>query len=159
MNNPADQGDVIGVGGINVEDRIAKFSSRGMTTWELPGGYGRIKPDIVTYASQIYGPALYGGCRILSGTSVAAPIVTGVVALLLSSIPESQRRNIGMIKQILIDGAGKLETEASMFEQGAGKLDLPASFYYLQNYQPKIRYDFHGAEKEGDMGRGNGPNF
>lgn len=31
--------DVIGVGGINFEDQIAKFSSRGMTTWELPHGY------------------------------------------------------------------------------------------------------------------------
>ncbi len=27
--------DVIGVGGINFEDSIAKFSSRGMTTWVI----------------------------------------------------------------------------------------------------------------------------
>ena len=33
MNNPADQMDVIGVGGINFENQIARFSSRGMTTW------------------------------------------------------------------------------------------------------------------------------
>ena len=39
LNNPGDQMDVIGVGGINFEDQIAKFSSRGMTTWELPQGY------------------------------------------------------------------------------------------------------------------------
>jgi len=39
LNNPADQMDVIGVGGINFEDQIAKFSSRGMTTWELPQGF------------------------------------------------------------------------------------------------------------------------
>lgn len=38
LNNPGDQMDVIGVGGINFEDQIAKFSSRGMTTWELPQG-------------------------------------------------------------------------------------------------------------------------
>lgn len=31
--------DVIGVGGISFDDHIAKFSSRGMTTWELPQGY------------------------------------------------------------------------------------------------------------------------
>lgn len=39
LNNPGDQMDVIGVGGINFEDQIARFSSRGMTTWELPHGY------------------------------------------------------------------------------------------------------------------------
>uniref|UniRef100_A0A914YNM7 Peptidase S8/S53 domain-containing protein n=1 Tax=Panagrolaimus superbus TaxID=310955 RepID=A0A914YNM7_9BILA len=110
-----------------------------MTTWELPEGYGRIKPDIVTYGSQIFGPSLYGGCRSLSGTSVAAPVITGAIAILLSSIPERERRrNPAMIKQILLEGAKKLETNASMFEQGAGKLDLSASFYYLQKYTPKI---------------------
>lgn len=75
--------DVIGVGGINFEDQIARFSSRGMTTWvlyllmikvidnniltmsvnyigfqELPGGYGRVKPDIVTYGSGVRGSSL-----------------------------------------------------------------------------------------------------
>ena len=32
LNNPADQMDVIGVGGINFDDQIAKFSSRGSYT-------------------------------------------------------------------------------------------------------------------------------
>ena len=35
LNNPADMMDVIGVGGINFEDEIARFSSRGMTTWVI----------------------------------------------------------------------------------------------------------------------------
>lgn len=82
LNNPADQMDVIGVGGINFEDQIAKFSSRGMTTWELPQGYGRVKPDIVTYGAAVRGSAIMGGCRTLSGTSVASPVVAGAVALL-----------------------------------------------------------------------------
>lgn len=43
LNNPADQNDVIGVGGIDYSDKIATFSSRGMSTWELPRGYGRAK--------------------------------------------------------------------------------------------------------------------
>lgn len=43
LNNPADQNDVIGVGGIDYNDKIASFSSRGMSTWELPRGYGRAK--------------------------------------------------------------------------------------------------------------------
>lgn len=39
LNNPADQSDIIGVGGIDYSDHIASFSSRGMSTWEIPHGY------------------------------------------------------------------------------------------------------------------------
>lgn len=41
LNNPADQLDVLGVGGIDYADRIASFSSRGMSIWELPTGVRR----------------------------------------------------------------------------------------------------------------------
>ena len=87
---------------------------------ELPGGYGRVKPDVVTYGSGVRGSSLKyvqqqqkmreresnkhtmhvliimlftysiyllstfrGGCRSLSGTSVASPVVAGAVSLLL----------------------------------------------------------------------------
>ena len=120
--------DVIGVGGIDNNDMIARFSSRGMTTWELPDGYGRVKPDIVTYGSTVLGSSLSGGCRTLSGTSVASPVAAGAVALLLSSVRGSHRRaliNPASIKQILMDSAQKLPpSTANIFEQGSGKLDL-----------------------------------
>ncbi len=77
LNNPADQNDVIGVGGINFENHLASFSSRGMSTWELPGGYGRAKPDVVAYGQGVLGSRIKGGCRPLSGTSVASPVVAG----------------------------------------------------------------------------------
>ena len=48
LNNPADQNDVLGVGGIDYQDNIATFSSRGMSTWELPRGYGRSKVSHLT---------------------------------------------------------------------------------------------------------------
>ncbi|XP_060826066.1 membrane-bound transcription factor site-1 protease [Bombus pascuorum] len=140
LNNPADQMDVIGVGGINWEDQIARFSSRGMTTWELPSGYGRVKPDLVTYGSGVRGSALQAGCRTLSGTSVASPVVAGAVALLASGFVQAdgsvkQRITPASMKQALLTSARRL-SGVGMFEQGAGKLDLLRAFHFLRSYTP-----------------------
>lgn len=87
----ADQNDVIGIGGIDYTDSIAPFSSRGMSTWEVPLGYGRSKPDVMAYGRDVQGSRIAGGCRPLSGTSVASPVVAGAVCLLSSVVPEDKR--------------------------------------------------------------------
>lgn len=138
LNNPGDQMDVIGVGGMNFEEKIAKFSSRGMTTWELPLGYGRLKPDIVTYGAQVKGSNLKGGCRSLSGTSVASPVVAGAVTLIISGVLKKMDFiNPSSVKQALIEGASRLN-DNNMFEQGHGKLNILKSIKILSEYQPKV---------------------
>eukprot|EP00249_Psilotum_nudum_P017734 c26465_g1_i3 orf=1577-4720(+) len=139
LNNPADQSDVIGVGGIDYNDHIASFSSRGMSTWEIPHGYGRLKPDIVAYGRDIIGSKISTGCKSLSGTSVASPVVAGAVCLLASVIPERNRWDVinpASMKQALVEGAARLNGP-NMFEQGAGRLDLLESFEILVNYKPR----------------------
>ena len=139
MNNPADQNDVIGVGGITYGDLMAGFSSRGMTTWELPLGYGRAKPDVVTYGSSVRGSAIPGGCRTLSGTSVSSPVAAGALCLLASTIPEEKRRDVlnpAAMKQILIEGADMI-LGANMFEQGQGAMNIGRSYEVLKAYEPR----------------------
>jgi membrane-bound transcription factor site-1 protease len=141
-NNPADQPDVIGVGGINSEDQIARFSSRGMTTWELPFGYGRVKPDIVTYSTHIRGPKIKKDCRTLSGTSVASPIIVGAIALLMSASKENgqiNHINPASIKQILMYSSDRIQG-ANIFEQGFGKLNLIEAYKALNNYKPQVSF-------------------
>ncbi|GAA0146676.1 serine protease [Lithospermum erythrorhizon] len=139
LNNPADQSDVIGVGGIDYNDHIASFSSRGMSTWEIPHGYGRVKPDIVAYGKDIMGSKISTGCKSLSGTSVASPVVAGIVCLLVSVIPEGKRKailNPASMKQALVEGAAKL-SGPNMYEQGAGRVNLLESYELLKSYKPK----------------------
>uniref|UniRef100_A0AAX7VWY6 Membrane-bound transcription factor site-1 protease n=1 Tax=Astatotilapia calliptera TaxID=8154 RepID=A0AAX7VWY6_ASTCA len=121
LNNPADQMDVIGVGGIDFEDNIARFSSRGMTTWELPGGYGRVKPDIVTYGSGVRGSGMKEGCRSLSGTSVASPVVAGAVTL-LARVVDKNGDNIDVAisySPVLWPWAGYLAVSISVAKKAA----------------------------------------
>lgn len=135
LSNPADQAEVIGVGGITRTNEIAEFSSRGMTTWELPFGSGRVKPDIVTLAENVPGADASGGCKVLSGTSASAPIVSASIALLASMIPSDERWNLlnpASLKQILLESADKLTARHysdnvvrnHIFEQGNGVLNI-----------------------------------
>lgn len=140
LNNPADQPDVIAVGGINRDNRMSPFSSRGMTTWELPRGYGRVKPDVVAYAQRLQGSRIDGGCRTLSGTSVASPVVAGAAALLASVVPTEIRWSIvnpASMKQALVHTATRLPG-LNAFEQGGGRMDLDAAFHYLRHYSPRV---------------------
>ncbi|VDD81062.1 unnamed protein product [Mesocestoides corti] len=152
-NNPADQMDVLGVGGVDALGNVATFSSRGPTAWEMRDGYGRFKPDIVTWATGVISSNLDGGCKSLSGTSAASPVVTGSVALLinaaLSHRPEGRDApcpsgcppiNPASLKQAIMAGAGPISVEgrktASIFEQGAGMLNLQRSIDVSSDFSP-----------------------
>jgi subtilisin family serine protease len=63
---------------------LARFSSIGPVTVD---GSGRIKPDIAAPGDEVLAAAPGNGYMISSGTSIAAPHVTGVVALMWSVNP------------------------------------------------------------------------
>eukprot|EP00484_Ammonia_sp_Unknown_P013892 CAMPEP_0197072576 /NCGR_PEP_ID=MMETSP1384-20130603/210168_1 /TAXON_ID=29189 /ORGANISM="Ammonia sp." /LENGTH=1087 /DNA_ID=CAMNT_0042511397 /DNA_START=88 /DNA_END=3351 /DNA_ORIENTATION=+ len=141
INNPADQLSVIGVGGITQNDReIAGFQSRGMTTWELPSGYGRVKPDVVTVGQSLYGSGTDGGCRTLSGTSVASPVVAGVATLLSSVVPADERWKVinpASMKQVLVESADRIDG-LRLYEQGNGKINLQNAYEYIKKYEKHV---------------------
>ena len=50
-----------------------------------------MQPDVVAYGRDVMGSRIQGGCRSLSGTSVASPVVAGAVCLLASTVPVENR--------------------------------------------------------------------
>ena len=54
-------------------------------------GWAVLQPDVVAYGRDVMGSRIQGGCRSLSGTSVASPVVAGAVCLLASTVPEEHR--------------------------------------------------------------------
>jgi hypothetical protein len=90
---PADGINTLGIGAVDNSNQLASFSSRG------PSFDGRIKPDVVTQGVGVYCATAgnFSGYGTASGTSVSAPIASGVAALLLSAYPHlknTQVRNI-----------------------------------------------------------------
>jgi serine protease AprX len=95
---PADGKNILATGAVDNANQVAIFSSRG------PTYDGRIKPDIVARGVSVYCASAwdFSGYLSASGTSVAAPIASGIAALLLSANPHLKNTQV---RKILLETA------------------------------------------------------
>lgn len=124
--SPATSRYVISVGALNAskahqtdEKNIASFSSRGPTIDRIK------KPDLIAPGVNITSLSQknLNGYTALSGTSMAAPMVSGAAALLLNENPNYTHFDI---KRILMNTCTKINAPA--YDQGAGILDISRIF-------------------------------
>ncbi len=115
---PAACPTAVAVGATDSQDNIARFSSRGPIYWRVTR---QIKPDVSAPGVDIESARNGGGLRLLSGTSMASPHVTGAMALLLQAFPES---STDQLIQRLIESAKDLGETGLDSKFGAGRIDL-----------------------------------
>lgn len=125
IGSPGCARQAITVGASSISDAIAGFSSRGPVVWS---GGQLAKPDVVAPGVSICAARSANvspsyecapGRISLNGTSMAAPHVAGVAALLLQAYPSLTPAEV---KQILMNSAEPLPGY-SVYDQGSGRVN------------------------------------
>ncbi|MCG8037556.1 MAG: S8 family serine peptidase [Candidatus Thiodiazotropha taylori] len=122
--SPANNAGSLSVGAIDILDEIEFQSSRGPNACD-----GGIYPKLVAPGSQVYTtdrlPVAY---NVVSGTSFAAPHITGALALLKSAFPDTP---ISQIETALYDSAVDLGEAGADDQYGYGLADVAAAYDLL----------------------------
>lgn len=129
--SPGDYVKVVGVGAVNINSVLASFSSKG------PGVFRPQKPDIVAPGEGVRSSFNTSDTAysVLSGTSMAAPHVSGSVALMLSASPSASLMDLYLaVKGTTVQGlpnppdpdtcGGKSYTVYPNFHYGHGRIDV-----------------------------------
>ncbi|MEQ6901405.1 S8 family serine peptidase [Nocardioides sp. YIM 152588] len=120
--SPANYPESLAVGALGSTDTVLASSSRGPSTC---GGRSGAFPDLVAPGSDVLTTERYGLYQVLSGTSIAAPQVAGVLALALAAqpglTPAEQREAVTL-------GAVDLGDPGPDSVSGYGRVDALATY-------------------------------
>ncbi len=123
--SPANYPEAFAVGAVDNSGGLYALSSRGPSAC---GEAESIYPELVAPGVDIFTTDLAGFYTAASGTSLAAPHVSGALALLLGAFPSL---SADQQQSALIQGAVDLGASGADNDTGFGRLDALASYQWL----------------------------
>ena len=135
VSTPADGKHVITVGAVSSAGAPASFSSRG------PTADNRIKPDIAAMGVSTYVATTGLGYANSNGTSFSAPMISGVIALMLEVNPSLTPEQI---RTILRNSAS--QANAPDFRVGWGIIDAEAAVNAAQSVNTHVSESVFSSE-------------
>ena len=114
IGSPASFSESFAVGATDTDDVIASFSSRGPSPW------GETKPDVSAPGTNVRSSVPGGGYAEYQGTSMAAPHVTGLAALLFQAQPGL---SLSAAEQAMTSTAVPLGSPIPNNDYGWGRID------------------------------------
>jgi subtilisin family serine protease len=136
IGDPAGLPMAYAVGATDENDQVTDFSSRGpVQITDVSGrSYTLVKPDVSAPGARVYSSVPGGGYERFSGTSMAAPHLTGAIALLYQANPEI---TIPQVVQVLEETAvylGDSESRKKSNDFGMGRIHLGRAVEALTSY-------------------------
>jgi hypothetical protein len=124
--SPANNPEAFGVGATDAADALADFSARGPSAC---GEAATTFPEAVAPGVGVRSADLFGGWRTDSGTSLSAAYVSGVLALLDGTLPDSSAdRQASALQRTAVDLGAPGPDDAF----GAGRVSAPAAYDWLR---------------------------
>ena len=126
--------NVITVGAVDDSGGMSSFSSWG------PLNDGRIKPDVVANGIGLYSTSVSGGYATMSGTSMASPVVSGIIGLLYEAYNQTHAalQTPPTNKALLIHTATDQNNTGPDFSTGYGLVNASTAVQ-------KIRQDINSS--------------
>jgi subtilisin family serine protease len=142
--SPGAAPSAITVGSVDIHDQYSWFSSRGPV-----GGTWSLKPEVAAPGFQITSSVLDGGTLTASGTSMAAPHVAGLAALLIEQHPNWTPQQV---KAAIVSTAKPVDVSNNtgsfgILQGGGGRIDaVGATKATILPSQPTVSFGLGPAK-------------
>lgn len=124
IGSPGSYPQSITVGATDKNDKVASFSSRGPNAIKDANGEPLRKPDVSAPGVDVISAGKSGDQYVkMSGTSMATPAVSGMIALLLSKYPNLSAEQV---REVLTTSAVDVDAPGYDLNTGYGRVDAVA---------------------------------